>query len=260
MSGQALWVSKLSKTQFLPSALDWAQGILFTLLFLAALGAVVWFAVREWRRATTGRPSLGSVVNLPFADVMLTLFVVLPVLYLLVSRSLIQRHYFIFFYPTVFLLIARGLDLIRTHTSISPRFKFVPTALTALVAIVVGLNIVTDFFMFRFLAESGGESEYGTVLEDKSRAVDFIRADSNERFRVMLQDTHEAFPYRFLFEARQAVRTEGPAEYPTALLSETAQELKTYRIVETGYHPLELAEGERVLFEQRGVYVVGSAQ
>ena len=259
MSGQALWVSKLSQTQYLPNAMDWLQGIAMTLLLGIALGAVLWVNARHNASSKNSAPRWRERLHLPFADGMLLVMVFLPTLYLLISRGLIQRHYFIILYPTLFLLLARGFDLAQTQLRANPKLRMVMRGLMFLFALVVLLNLVTNYFMFRFLAERGGEGEFGTVLQDKTRAAQFILADSNQQFRVQLQNTQEGLPFQFLFRAVTPIRAQGPANDPTAVISDSASQLKTYRIVETAYHPLQLGQGERVLFQTRGTVVVGTA-
>jgi len=248
LSGQGLWVSKLSKTPFLPAWMEWAQGLLMTGLFIFAAVVVV----------TTTLRAAGSLrrLRLGHQDALLLLFIALPFLYLLLSRSLIQRHYFIFFSPLPLVLIARGVELwLRRQPALGMRAGAL--APLAVLGACVALNLFTALAMLSFLRQSGGEGEYGTVLGDKEAAVALVVAQAGSNLAVDLRGVREALPFVYLFEARVDVAVEGEEATATALkgVAASPQPLR-FRLVELPYAPLELGPGERVLFERRGVVVV----
>lgn len=199
-------------------------------------------------------------LRLPFEDALLFAMIALPLLYLLISRGLILRHYFIFFFPTLFLLIGRGLDLAPSLLGDFSLRRASIGAISMLLVIGVGLNFITDIFAYRFIATRGGESEYGTVLQDKSLAVEFILADSHQNARVDLTNVFESLPYVFLFHARMPTQTIGDQDSPNALIAGNTNGAQNYRIIETYYHPLKLETGEQVLQQVRGIVVVGAAR
>ncbi|MDH4135286.1 MAG: glycosyltransferase family 39 protein [Anaerolineae bacterium] len=253
LSGQALWVSKLSEFPYLPAFIDWGQGILFSALFLLALAIIA-------TENSRGKP-FRQAIKLPYQDAMLLLFVILPTAYLFLSRSLIQRHYFLFFYPVPFLIIARGIELWqgRLTQRKSPRgLAFVaPLALS----MACMLNLVTVAYGHDFLLKSGGEGQYGTVLADKQGAVDFILAHSSGNYAVNIEDVQETLPYVFLFQVRDDIMVEGREDSAVSIwIASAERQSHQYRIVELSYHDLSIADGEKVLYKSGGVVVVGPGE
>lgn len=249
LSGQGLWVSKLGREQYLPLAVDWAQGLVGAALFVGALALIVRGAAAAggWRAARLSRQ-----------DGMLVIFVVVPVAYLLLSRSVIQRHYFLFLYPAPLLVIARGVDLWMASSPGVGRLSRVRLAAPALVGVLCALNLVTLAYAYSFLAQRGGEGEYGTVLTDKQRAVQFIQADSHGAFSVDVRAVQETLPYVFLFQARGGITVEGREDAARSVAAGAAgAPVSRYRIVEPAYHAAQLGPGERELYRSRGVVVIG---
>jgi 4-amino-4-deoxy-L-arabinose transferase-like glycosyltransferase len=254
LSGQALWVSKLSDSSYLPAFIDWGQGLLFNGLFLFALGMIASVNVR-------GRSLKQALQQLPYRDALLLLFVILPAAYLFVSRSLIQRHYFLFLYPAPFLIVARGLQLWTSR----PAPKSLPQGITwvipALLVIACTFNLITVCYAYNFMVESGGEGQYGTVLADKESAVDFILAHSEGNYEVNVESAHETLPFVFLFQARDGdILVQGREDAAISIRAASTRQPRQYRVVEPTYHDLSLAAGEETLYQSRGVIIVGQGE
>jgi 4-amino-4-deoxy-L-arabinose transferase-like glycosyltransferase len=248
LSGQALWVSKLSKVQYLPAILDWAQGLVFAGLFVGALALIVLQHIR-------GRP-LRQWWSLAPNDAVVLALTLLPTAYLFFSRSLIQRHYFLFLYPLPFILLARGLELWQSRYVPIGRWPWLRWLAPGLLVMGLGLNLVTTVFGYRFLVETGGEGEYGTVLIEKQRAVAFIQSDSPGSVRVSLEMVQEVWPYEFLFQAaglpwQPVARVADLCGGPDALGSFPA-----YAIVEPDYHDFILTGRDTTALELRSVTVI----
>lgn len=248
LSGQGLWVSKLAKTPFLPAWQEWSQGILFSALF--GLGAAmtvytVWRASGGvWRR-----------VRLSHQDALLVLFIGMPLLYLLLSRSLIQRHYFIFFVPLTQIMVARGIELWLQHSrSLARSLRFIPVVM---LGIGLVLNLATATAIFASLHQSGGASEYGTVLGDKADAATAIIAASNGNFTIDLTGVRETLPFIFLFERAVPLTISGTEVTATAVQTRLpTAPLRTYRVIERPYAALIVDAAETIIFERRGIVVV----
>jgi 4-amino-4-deoxy-L-arabinose transferase-like glycosyltransferase len=250
LSGQALWVSKLSDSSYLPALVDWGQGVLLSILFLLGLAMIVF-------KHSQSKP-FKKAIKLPHQDAMLVFFVILPTAYLFLSRSLIQRHYFLFLYPLPFLIVARGIKLWQSHTA--PRGLPRSIALIVPIALLVActFNLVTVFFGYDFLVKSGGEGQYGTILVDKESAVDFILDRSSGHYVVNIENVQETLPYVFLFQVRDDIFVEGEENSALSVRSGSVDgRPHEFRIVEPSYHDLSIADGERVLHRFRGVVVVG---
>jgi 4-amino-4-deoxy-L-arabinose transferase-like glycosyltransferase len=231
LSGQGLWVSKLAHRPYLPSWIDWTQGILFSTSLLAAA-----FAVVRWRARGPASPR---------ADHLVITFIAAPTVYLLLAGSQIHRHYFLVLYPLPFLLIARGITMWRA------RDARLAVWVSAAVLIGLVLNLATLVFAHRFLRQFGGEGEYGTALADKQAAVTYILHESSG-YDVTLA-VQERLPYAFLF-GRAAADTEATDRLTSP--DATAKVRTKFRIVEPSYDPLHAREGECVSLHQRGVVVL----
>lgn len=252
LSGQGLWVSKLSRQSFLPPALDWGQGLIGTTLFAVAFATMVVANVK-------GKPFI-QAIRFPHQDAIVLLAALTQLAYMLVSSSPVQRHYYIFLYPAVFLVMARGLTLLQT--AIARRKPgaglqwVVPTALILLFA----LNLTTILYARSFLIRTGGQGEYGTVLEDKIAAVRAIHAETGKAFEVDLTNVQEPLPYIFLLERQVPLTFEGAPEYaaqvayaPTAPTSGSRQR---YQIIEPEYAKSPAFDSGRIIFQSRGVVVL----
>ncbi len=250
LSGQGLWVSKLSEFPYLPSLIDWGQGILFTALFLFALAVIVIDNSR-------GKP-LKQAIKFPYQNAVLLLFVILPTAYLFFSRGLIQRHYFLFFYPVPFLIIAKGIVLWQRYLAQRnlSRGLFLVAPLALLIACL--LNLVTAIYGYNFLVQSGGQGQYGTSLTDKESAVDFILTHSNGNYTINLETVQETLPYVFLFEANDEIIVKGREDLAQSISSVSTGEghRNQYRIVEPTYHDLLISDKEKMLYRARGVVVI----
>jgi hypothetical protein len=240
LSGQALWVSKLAEKPYQPAWVEWGEGILITGLFLAAFVSLLVNSARGKR----GMRALAF----NHRDGLLLLFITIPAVYLLFSKSTIQRHYFIFFYPLPFLLIARGFEIWQQWLG-QNSIWFRLLMLVGVAAIT--LNLITDVNMINFIAQRGGEGEYGTVLADKRAAVEFILNQSVGQYRVDLARTQETLPYEFLF---RAVSNPSWDEINRVLLSGSPGEsMNHYTIIELPY--AGLASTDKIVFQSRGVVV-----
>jgi hypothetical protein len=249
LSGQALWVSKLSDFPYLPALVDWGQGLLFTGLFLLALAVVVMENGQD--------KSLKQALKFSHRDGLLLLFIILPLAYLFLSRSLIQRHYFLFFYPAPFLILARGLALWQNWVAGKQRFKGLTFAAPLALSAACLLNLITVIYGYNFLVRSGGEGQYGTILADKQSAVEFILAHSQGNYKVNVETVQETLPYVFLFEAADDIVVEGREDIATSISSSTAGDQHQYRLVEPSYHAASVGHGEKILYQARGVTVIG---
>lgn len=236
VSGQALWFSKLAlRGTYLSRLVDWPQGIVATLWFAAA---GVWALQRVWtgiqRKSATewhGWALLLLVCGIPLAQMIL-------------GRGEVQRHYFIFLFPTPFILMGAVTSA-----------AWWPSRVTHLVcAVLLILNVYTVVAGYRYLAETGGNSGVGVVLGDKRAAVDAILALSPAGAVVALDSTQESSPYVFLFGRLREIHTEGNSELPDALSWGTAS--GRYRIIEKRYSSRVPWAGESVVFESRGIVVV----
>ncbi|MDW8145867.1 MAG: glycosyltransferase family 39 protein [Roseiflexaceae bacterium] len=252
LSGQGMWVSKLSKSQYLPSVIDWTQGILYSLIFTACLILIFYNAIRytegSWRN-----------VRISYKDAVVLLFLLLPLAYLFFSESPIQRHYFLFLYPMPLLVIARGLELWRLQ--FSPKYGISKANLFvfAIIPILCSLNLVTLGYGYHFLEKTGGQGEYGTVLSDKQRVVNYIIEHSGGQYKVDLDGVQELLPYVFLFQARGEIVIDGDIMIAHSIQSyPSSHDLPKYRIVETNYHSMVPKTGERIIFQSRGVVVLSS--
>jgi 4-amino-4-deoxy-L-arabinose transferase-like glycosyltransferase len=249
LSGQALWVSKLSGSPYLPVFIDWGQGILFNTLFLLALVTIM---MENFR----GRP-FKQAIKFPYRGALLLLFLILPATYLFLSRSLIQRHYFLFFYPVPFLIIARGIELWQARLTQRKSSKGLAFVAPLALSVACILNLVTVAYGCDFLVRSGGEGQYGTILVDKQGVVDFILIHSNGNYMVNVESVQDTLPYVFLFRASDDVIVEGKEDSATSIQSASAKEQPNqYKIVEPTYHDLLIADGDKELYRSRGVVVV----
>jgi 4-amino-4-deoxy-L-arabinose transferase-like glycosyltransferase len=243
LSGQGLWVSKLGKGGYMPSAIEFAQGGLFALVFGAAVCAVLMPMLRARRLA------------LPFTDAAVLAFTFAPLVYFAISRGTIQRHYFIFLFPLPFLLIARGaaiaLPWLRQRLGARPATVLGATALASMLL----LNLTTLGYGVTFLQTFRGRAEYGTAWADKSRAVEALLRDAAPNTRVDLSRVQEPLPYLYLL--RDAATLEPTDLYAARVdLSGSASgaEPKTVRIVEVDYHPNPALTGT-VIFRSPGIVV-----
>lgn len=252
LSGQGMWVSKLSKSQYLPSVIDWTQGIVYSIVFAACLILILYNAIRDakdgWRN-----------VRISYKDAVVLLFLLLPLAYLFFSKSPIQRHYFLFLYPMPLLVIARGLELWRSQLSPKYGSSRVNLFVFAIILILCSLNLVTLGYGYRFLEQTGGQGEYGTVLSDKQQVVDYIVEHSGGQYKVDLNGVQESLPYVFLFQTRGEIVIDGDIMIAHSIHSyPPAHNLPKYRIVETNYHSMTPETGERILFQSRGVVVLSA--
>jgi len=249
LSGQGLWISKLSDTSSFPALVDWGQGILFSALFVFGLALIV-------LKQAHVKP-IKKAIKLPHRDALLFFFVILPSAYLLLSRTLIQRHYFLFLYPLSFLIKARGLNLWQGRKGTRASFKRIPWIVPVALLTACALNVVTVFYGYDFLVKSGGEGQYGTILADKESAVDFIIESSRGNYMVNIEDVQETLPYAFLFQVRDDIVVEGEEISSFSVHSGSADApAHEYRIVEPVYHDLSIEDGETISFRSRGVVVV----
>lgn len=246
LSGQALWVSKLSSKPFIPLIIDWSQGIIYTFLFVISFLIII----------------LGLLINiksekvrniLPVREGILLLFIILPIIYLLFSQSLIQRHYFIFFYPIPFLIISRGIELWTIKTKQRGKSLIFQSIPVFLLIIAVALNIVTIIYMGVFI-NKGGEGEYGIILEDKIEAAKYILNNSNKNYSVDLTLVQEPTPYVFLFEIENNIFINNNS------VSSGIKPDNYYKIVELPYHKYTISENEFILARFRNVLVIGLTQ
>lgn len=111
----------------------------------------------------------------------------------------------------------------------------------------------------RFLEQTGGQGEYGTVLSDKQQAVDYIIEHSGGQYRVDLDGVQDSLPYVFLFQTRGEIVIDGDIMIAHSIQSyPSSHNLPRYRIVETYYHSMIPETEERIIFQSRGVVVLSS--
>ncbi len=246
LSGQGLWISKLGKTPFLPAVIEWGQGALFSGAFVVALLA---FALGRKRN---GR-ALAEV--LPLQDALVLLFTLAPVAYFAVSRSTIQRHYFIFLYPLPFILLARGAQIVCQQLAARVSPQWVRRFALAGFALALSLNIVTLGAAGAYLAAQRGRSEYGTVWADKHAAVQSVLRDSGGAFDVDLSAVQEPLPYLYLLrEAAAGAVTASPDDLYAPRIATAAAADRRYRIIEAEYHA-DAAALSRIIFQAPGIVV-----
>ncbi len=250
LAGQGLWVSKLSDVAYLPAAIDWGQGFLFSVLFVLAL---VMLIAENFR----GK-NLKESLRFSHPEGLLLLFVILPLVYLVMSRSLIQRHYYLFFYPIPFLIIARGLLSWQSYLARRQASKIILLAAPLLLGIACLFNGITVMYGYNFLRSSGGEGQYGTVLADKQAAVDFILSQATGAYRVKIDGVQETLPYVFLFAARAKIAVDGPEAEARAIYSTIAAGTSPhqYEIVEPKYYVGPAINSSEILYQARGVIVL----
>jgi 4-amino-4-deoxy-L-arabinose transferase-like glycosyltransferase len=249
LSGQALWTSKLSDIAYLPGMIDWGQGILFTVIFLLALAMML---AENFR----GK-SIKQALKFSYQEALLVLFILLPTGYLFFSRSLIQRHYFLFLYPIPFLIIAKGFMLgpeFLARKNINSLLHWIAPVILIFAGM---LNIITIIYGFNFLMQSGGEGEYGTVLNDKQGAVDFILNHSNGAYEVNIENVQESLPYVFLFKAQDNITVKGREDMAKAIYSISISENShQYSIIESKYYTGSDLDHNKILYKSRGVIVM----
>ena len=250
LSGQGLWVSKLSNFQYLPSFIDWSQGILYSLVFLICLVSIFYNISGEMK---FGRHSF----RISYKDAIMLAFLLLPLAYLFFSRSLIQRHYFLFIYPFPLLVVARGFELLSSYAlSKKNGIKIKPIIFVILLTIFL-LNVTTIGYIYRFLEQTGGQGEYGTVLSDKQQVVDYIIEHSKGNYMIDIRGVQESLPYVFLFQTRSEVGTDGDTMTAHSIWSyPLSYDPPRYRIIEMNYHPVIVEPGERIIFRARGIIVL----
>lgn len=249
LSGQGMWVSKLSKQPYLPRAIDWGQGILGAALFGMALLTMLVANMR-------GKP-LRQAIKFPLADAIILLAALVPLFYMAFSSSPVQRHYFIFFYPAVFLVMARGLTLLQAMLERRPLWPPVRWAIPTALALLCVMNLMTNLYARQFVTVTGGQGEYGTVLADKEDAIRAILNRAGERFEVDLAGVQEPLPYIFLLERDVPIRYDGPPELVKRVLSAQDEGLtRRYRIIEPEYDKTAQAVEGDVIFHSRGVMVI----
>ena len=247
-----MWVSKLSNFQYLPSFIDWSQGILYSLVFLICLVSIFYNISGEMK---AGR----HIFRISHKDAITLAFLLLPLAYLFFSRSLIQRHYFLFIYPFPLLVVARGFELLSSYASSKKNgIKIKPIIFIILLTIFL-LNITTIGYAYRFLEQTGGQGEYGTVLSDKRRVVDYIIEHSGGNYVIDIRGVQESLPYVFLFQTRSEVGTDGDLMRSYSIWSHPpSYDPPRYRIIEMSYHPVIVEPGERIIFRARGIIVLAS--
>ena len=106
------------------------------------------------------------------------------------------RHYFLAVLPITYLLIARGLH--QLGGSLRPTVWVVASA-------CVLMNLVTNLNMFSYLSEGRGGGDYGSVLEDKASAVDWIAKEGGTQLSVDIAGSNEPLAYYFLFKQQLPV-------------------------------------------------------
>ncbi len=248
LSGQGLWVSKVSKTPFLHPAIEWGQGLILSglLLFSGIIMILhIWHtngSARWWR--------------LKYQDALVFMFILFPLLYLFFSRSVIQRHYFIFFAPLTMILIARGLEIWKDQNHFTVP-QFIRRTPMILLGVGLILNCVTALMLLSFIQQSGGEGEYGTVLADKKAAITTIVSTAGDDFILDLQGAREPLPFIFLVEAQVGGQVSGDLEVATEIQANgTSGQPRMFRVVELPYETLDIKPGETIVFHQRGVVVL----
>ncbi len=246
VSGQGLWVSKLSKTPYMLPSIDWIQGIVFSLLWIVSLIAILseYFTQAKHRKFLPD-PSTG----------MLLLFFFLPFLYLLLSKTPIQRHYFLFFFPIPFLIVARGLHICGDVLAKGKPLSDIRNYLVVLLLLITTtLNAVTVWHGYRFLVATGGEGEYGTALADKLHAVNSIMSISDQDYAVDLTYTQERLPYIYLLAAaaKKPLSIDGNIQPPSVI---GADESNYFMIVETEYVKEIDNRSLDLFYQSRGVKV-----
>jgi hypothetical protein len=253
LSGQGLWVSKLGNDAYLPSPIDVAQGVLFSGAFAAAVLAIVWPNLQRLRESGA---LLTRLRRFAFADAVVLAFTFAPLVYFAISRSSIQRHYFIFLFPLPFIVIARGAALIARGLTqrLGPQRPYALGAL-ALGAMLL-LNTITLVYGARYLATQHGRAEYGTAWADKSAAVRALIAAAPGGFRVDLAQTQEPLPYLYLLRTgAPAAQIDPTALYATDVLAASGTSAPRYRIIELEYHP-DADRAGRTIFQSPGIIVV----
>jgi len=282
ISGQGLWVSKLStrpllvtgegawvglpdSPPFLPTWIEWGQGILLSLLFVISCAILIALLIHAWRGSSvaTGWRRLTRVIESNKGDTLILLFVVVPSAWLILASTRVQRHYFVMLYSTSFLAIARGtcviIDALRRARSSKPHKRwaqFTKAGLKGALALAVVFNLITLVFAYRFLVQTGGEATYGTVLQDKMDAVEYILEDSGGAFAVNLAGVHDRLPFEFLFK----MSTESCWLDGATIAACSAQQRHTYSIFETPYVDIPPGLQSQIAFQKRGVSVVSDEQ
>lgn len=248
LSGQGLWVSKLAKEPFIHPVIEWSMGFIFSILFCFA---IIFILINHYRQDHRARIRFWQVT---YQDALVIIFVVFPLAYLLLSRGLIQRHYFIFFAPLTMIVVARGLELWR---STIPRPRWVAAIPLGLLGVGLSLNLFTSFMLLSFLHQRGGEGEYGTVLADKQAAVATMVAIADSDFVLDLSDVREPLPFIFLVQSHVPVQVVGAPDTATELRSHhTSLSPRRFRIVELPYATLSVHRNETVHFQRRGVVLI----
>ena len=250
LSGQGLWVSKLSKSQYLPSFIDWGQGVLYSLVFIVCLAAIFYYIASNSK-------SDRLRFSISYKDAIVLLFLLLPLAYLFFSRSLIQRHYFLFIYPLPLLVIARGFEILSSRIFLKKDTVKVRSIFLVVLAILCLFNVITIGYAARFLEQTGGQGEYGTVFVNKDRVVSYIVEHSSGEYIVDLRNVQESLPYVFLFQTRGKIIIDGDHMIAYTLQSyPPSHRSPKYRIVETYYHPVVVEPGERIVFQVPGIVVL----
>ena len=250
LSGQGLWVSKLSKSQHLPSFIDWGQGVLYSLVFMICLAAIFYYIAGD-SQADRLR------FRISYKDAIVLLILLLPLAYLFFSRSLIQRHYFLFIYPLPLLVIARGFEILSSRIFLKKDTVQVRLIFLVVLTIMCLLNLITIGYAARFLEQTGGQGEYGTVFVNKDRVASYIVEHSSGEYIVDLSHVQESLPYVFLFQSRGKIIIDGDHMIADTIQSypPSHRSLK-YRIVETYYHPVVVEPGEQIVFQVQGIVVL----
>lgn len=230
ISGQGLWWSKLAlRGSYLPLWAEWAQGLLMSGLFLIALLLVLHSLALRF----TGRANGDAAGRSTRADVLGLLYVGIPLAYLLLSSGPILRHYYILVMPVAFLLMARGLQLAR---------RGLRPWIWSGVAVGLVLNLATVGGMFAYLAETRVGWDHGTVLQDKTRAVEWMIQRSNGALNVDASRSREALAYYFLF--RRALPVEFDESRGRIFTAESRDAGPAFVVVEPSFYraPAELQD------------------
>jgi hypothetical protein len=229
ISGQGLWWSKLgAREAYLPGWFEWSQGLLWSALAILGVGTVVRVSAQNVRSGQ-GEAHPG--------DILLLLYVGVPLASLLLSGGPILRHYFLAVVPVAYLLVARGLNQLGMPFS---RFAW------SVASVCIAMNVLTNVSVLKYLVEVRGGGDYGSVLADKASAVDWIAKEGGTHFSVDVSDSAEPLAYLFLF------RQQLPAIFDEARATisgpDSAGSRPSCRLIESGSNNIAASQYDPLVF------------
>ncbi|MEX2720683.1 MAG: ArnT family glycosyltransferase [Candidatus Wukongarchaeota archaeon] len=154
------------------------------------------------------------LASLPKNDIMITFWIGIPLILLLLTQGEIYIHYFIILSPAYTIATATTLTKLtkkmkqKTKNSYNKNsniksktwkkatmkvFKKNPWTLSILIiCTITAIQIATLSQFFAYVEDTGGQNEYGSTLESKQAAINYVKNDIPENYTVDISGTGDA--------------------------------------------------------------------